>query len=201
MPPGVEGRGHDPVAGGDRQDRRQGRVELAVLVLARRTEGVGHGTIVTRALPSYNGGMEKDERTELEAAFRSACWAGAWRMLGAVTGVLIVAAVLFPAFYSSHGGPKLSARIFAGVIERVHRETGRWPTTFAEVSPRVTADDHVFHRASFVKLAERGDEADYAVAFDHSMQMFHLGGQQRVQKFGEVASGELQPRGISYAIH
>lgn len=122
-------------------------------------------------------------------------------MLGVVLAVLVVAAILFPVFFSSHVGPKLNAQIFAGAIGRVYKETGRWPTTFAEVSPKVTADDHLVHYVSFVKLAERGDEADYAIAFDKSLQMFRLGGRQRIKKFRSVASGTLPPRGISYAIY
>ncbi|GEM_PF-2672682 len=125
-------------------------------------------------------------------AVRRAAWQGAKRLLGIEAVLLVLAAILYPAFNQIKVGPKLSPRTVAGAIQAVRRETGRWPVAFDEVRPKITFDDRLGpHRVSFVKTADRGEEAEYVVAFDRSLQAFRLDTQGALSKLGPVASGTL----------
>lgn len=123
-------------------------------------------------------------------ALRAAAWQGAFRMFGALAAPLLIAAILFPVFAQRKVGPKLNAYWFAHVLQRAYRETGKWPMQFEEVSPRLTANDHLGpHRVSFVQTAERGKEAEYLVSFDRSMDLFKIDSDGVERVMGKVASG------------
>ena len=113
-------------------------------------------------------------------------------MLGLQLAVLIPVAILFPVFNQSKVGPKLTARSVACAIEGVHRDTGRWPSSFVEVGSRITFDDRLRpRRVGFLKVAEHGDVADYAVAFDGNLQIFRLGGLSRVESLAAATPWTL----------
>ena len=123
---------------------------------------------------------------------RRATWRGAWRMLGAFAIAGFFVAILFPVFRQSKVGPKLTASSVAGAIEGVHRDTGRWPTSFVEVGSRITFDDRLRpRRVGFLKVADHGDVADYAVAFDGNLMTYRLGGPSKVEKLASATPWTL----------
>ncbi len=119
---------------------------------------------------------------------------GALTVLGLQAVLLLVAAILFPIFAKaeSYSGPGMSTRRVANELGHLYAQTGRWTTAFEELRPLLRRLPLRTFEASFMRLTTKGDEAEYLIGVNGSVQRWHVGsggGPDLVE--GAVALGKV----------
>lgn len=114
-------------------------------------------------------------------------------MFGGLLAILVPVAILLPVFYQAHVGPKFGIDSVPASIQAIHRNTGRWPDSFAELKAYWRGKDRLTHRAAFIRLGEKDDEAVYAVAFDGRLGTFRIAAEGRPEPISSAVSGTLGP--------
>ena len=114
-------------------------------------------------------------------------------MLGVLFALLVLAAILFPAFAQvKGGGRKFGTWTVAEAILNVRKKTGKWPVSFEEVAPQIKLRrSSAAHRIIFYKTAEHDSDADYAISVDGQFTVFKLDPNRGPSRIDKVAFGTL----------